>query len=249
MKRCLAGAAALTLSLGAAAGSAAEAEASGSEEVDATLRIEGATNGTERPQGMAEVGMGLLTLPAAEVCVERDAACAQGDTSLMIAAWQLFRANPAFALGAGITLGLTPTTDAPRQDPTGLPRDHARRYMTVEFTGRYYLLTSETLEAWIGLTTGLVVVSDSFLTQRGLDDKALVGPRGNTIRTEGFTASAAAGLAYVFAPSFSLGAGLRYGQWVLPDEPESNPIGDEASLKGRNTVFDVTVAVAYRLPL
>jgi hypothetical protein len=58
--------------------------------------------------GMAEVGIGLLTLPTAEVCVERtEAGCSRGDRSLMLSAWPLFRRG-AFAGGAGVTIGLTP---------------------------------------------------------------------------------------------------------------------------------------------
>ncbi len=197
---------------------------------------------------MVDVGLGVLTLPGAEVCVEREARCAQGDTSLMITAWQLFGFDR-FVVGGGATLGLTPTTDAPRSDPAGLPRDHSRRYFTVEVAGRYLLLREEFVELWGGLTSGLVVVSDSFLTQRGLDDRALIGPRGVTIRTEGFVVNAAFGGGYQFAPSFWAGAAVRYGQWFLPGVPEQNPLGDEASLKGRTSVFDVSLAVSYRLPL
>ena len=42
-----------------------------------------------RAVGMAEVGLGWLVLPAADVCVERDiAGCTTGDSSLELDAWQ-----------------------------------------------------------------------------------------------------------------------------------------------------------------
>jgi hypothetical protein len=204
----------------------------------------------ERLMGMAEVGLGWLVLPGADVCVERDiAGCAEGDSSLGLEAWQLFRPHPTFAVGAGITLGLTPTSDAPRQDPEGIERDHSRGYFAFEGIVRYYFLTDPSFEAWAGLTSGLVVVSDRFESTNEQSDKALVGPRGVTIRTEGYTVGLALGGAYRFAPAWSMGLGIRYGSWFLPKEPARGPFGDEASLVGQNDVFSVNANIAYRLPL
>jgi hypothetical protein len=199
---------------------------------------------------MAEVGLGWLVLPAAEVCVERDiAGCTKGDSSLDLDAWQLYRANRSFAFGAGMTLGLTPTTDAPRQDPPGTHRNHSRGYFTFEGIFRYYPYSEDPFEVWLGLTSGLVVVSDRFESAEGNNDKALVGPRGVTIRTEGYTVGLAAGGAYSFAPRWSMGAALRYGSWFLPSEPARDPLGDEASLVGQNDVFSLAVNIAYRIGL
>jgi hypothetical protein len=202
---------------------------------------------SERLVGMAEVGLGWVVLPGAQVC--GDAGCSRGDSSLMLEAWQLFRANGVFAVGAGLTLGLIPTTDAPRQDPEGIEREHTRRYFTVEGTVRYYPYLEETLEAWVGLTGGLVVVSDRFESREGRQEIELVGPQGVTIRTEGYAVGVAVGGAYLFAPNWSLGASFRYANWFLPQEPETDPLGDEASLVGRNGVFGLGVTVAYRVPL
>lgn len=204
----------------------------------------------ERLVGMAEVGLGWIVLPGAEVCVERtQAGCSRGDSSLELEAWQLFRVSGAFAVGAGLTLGLTPTTDAPREDPPGIQRDHTRRYLTIEGIVRYYPYVDDALEAWLGVTGGLVVVSDRFESQEGRQEVELVGPQGVTIRTEGYTVGLAIGGAYVFDPHWSLGASLRYGSWFLPSEPERDPLGDEASLVGQNSVFGLGVSIAYRVPL
>lgn len=201
----------------------------------------------ERLTGMAEVGLGWIVLPGAEVCGA--AGCSQGDSSLMLEAWQLFRANGVFAVGAGITLGLIPTTDAPRQDPEGIERDHTRRYFTIEGTVRYYPYREETLEAWVGLTSGLVVISDRFESKAGRQEIELVGPQGVTIRTEGYTIGVAVGGAYVFAPNWSVGGSFRFANWFLPNEPATDPLGDEASLVGRNSVFGLGATIAYRMPL
>ena len=204
---------------------------------------------SERLTGMAEVGLGWIVLPGAEVCVERtQAGCSSGDSSFELQAWQLFRMG-ALAVGAGLTLGLTPTTDAPRQDPPGVQRDHTRRYLTIEGTVRYYPFRDPDFEAWVGLTGGLVVVSDRFESQEGRQEIELVGPQGVTIRTEGYTVGVAVGAAWIFEPNWSLGASLRYGSWFLPSEPERDPLGDEASLSGQNSVFGLGLSIAYRVPL
>jgi len=209
-----------------------------------------------RPVGIAEAGIGWLTLPGAEVCVDTDRLdCDEGDTSLELEIWQLYRANLAFAFGAGITLGLVPTTDAPArtaQPAAGeepIVRDHSRGYFTIEAIGRYYPFVGQNLEAWVGLTGGLVVVSDSYSSNQPASDNALVGPRGQTIRTEGYTIGLATGVAYALAPNWSLGASLRYGSWFLPGTAASNPLGDAASLTGQNNLFAVGINIAYRIAL
>jgi hypothetical protein len=210
-----------------------------------------------RPVGIAELGIGWLTLPGAEVCVDTArSSCEQGDTSLELELWQLYRANLAFAFGAGITLGLVPTTDAPATDAAPAPgqqpivRDHSRGYFTVEAIGRYYPFVGQNLEWWVGLTGGLVVVSDSYSADQNPDSEyALVGPRGQTIRTEGYTIGLATGIAYALAPNWSLGGSLRYGSWFLPGERASNPLGDTASLTGQNNLFAFGINIAYRVAL
>ncbi|HEY3665363.1 MAG TPA: hypothetical protein VGL19_05160, partial [Polyangiaceae bacterium] len=66
-----------------------------------------------RPTGIAEVGIGWLTLPGASVCAERStgSGCKKGDSSFDLEAWEVYRTNRRFAFGAGLLLGLIPTTD------------------------------------------------------------------------------------------------------------------------------------------
>ena len=66
------------------------------------------------------------------------AGCKDGDTSFELDAWQLYRQNLRLAFGAGLLLGLIPTTDAPRRYFEGIERDHSRKYLTLEGTLRYY---------------------------------------------------------------------------------------------------------------
>jgi len=205
----------------------------------------------DRPVGMAEGGVGVLTLPAAEVCVERSTGCNEGDVSFAVEAWQLYRPRLRWAFGAGLLLGLIPTATPPRQDqePPGVERDHTRSYMTVEGMARYYPYVGERLELWIGLAGGLVIVSDRFTVSGDLDERAFAGPRGVTIRTEGGSIGAALGFAYELSRRWAFVGNLRYSEWFLPEEPATDPLGTEASLAGRNAVFSLALGVAYRVDL
>jgi hypothetical protein len=42
---------------------------------------------------------------------------------------------------------------------------------------------------------------------------------------------------------------LRYGHWFLPETPARDPLGSEASLTGRNTVFSIGASIAFRTEL
>jgi hypothetical protein len=199
----------------------------------------------DQPMGIAEGNVGLLTLPAAEVCAERSAGCKRGDVSFALEVWQLYRMNQRVAFGAGLVLGLIPTAH-PRQDPEVVERDHTRSYLTVEGALRYYPYVGESVEIWGGLVGGLVVVNDRFQVANGRDDRALLGTRGVTIRTEGGSVGVATGLAYRISEHWSLGGTFRYTTWFLPQRPATDPLGSEASLTGRNTVLSVGVGLAYR---
>ena len=204
-----------------------------------------------RPMGIAEIGFGWLTLPGAEVCNERSSGqgCTKSDTSFELDAWQLYRSSKRFAFGAGLLLGLIPTTDAPRHDPNGIERDHSRSYLTLEGTIRHYPYVGESVELWWGVSGGLAVVNDRFVVSGKNSDLALVGQRGVTIRSEGATIGALAGASFYLANHWSLGTTFRYGNWFLPKTAAKDPLLDEASLTGRNTMFSLGISIGYRIPL
>jgi hypothetical protein len=199
-----------------------------------------------RPTGIAEAGFGWLTLPGANVCSQ--AGCKAGDTSFELDGWQLYRQNVRLAFGAGLLLGLIPTTDAPARDPVGIQRNHSRKYLTLEGMLRYYPYVAEKSEFWVGLTGGLVVLSDRFQVVDAYD-KPLIGPSGVTIRTEGGTLGIALGGAYELSQHWSLGGSFRFGNWFLPGTPAQDPLEDKASVSGRNSVFSLGLNVAYRIGL
>jgi hypothetical protein len=195
--------------------------------------------------GMAEFGVGVLTLPGAKVCIEKETGCVNGESSLALSAWPLFRRG-AFAAGAGVTLGVTSSTDS---IPGDIPREHWRRYLSAEVTARYYVPVSERVDGWVGVTTGLGVVNDTFQSESGLGDKALVGPRGSTILTEGLTIGLGLGVTYALSDRWRFGGNVRVSNWFLPSEPAHDPFGDQASLTGRVTAVDLGVTLAYRSAL
>jgi hypothetical protein len=201
-----------------------------------------------RPAGMAEGAVSLLTLPGAEVCVERSAGCSNGDVVFAVEGWQFYRFNKRWAFGAGVMLGLIPTAH-PKAPPEVIPRDHTRSYLTFEGMLRYYPYVGRNLEAWVGLAGGLVVVSDSFDVINTTDDRALLGGRGVTIRTEGGALGLATGFAYGLSEHWSLLGSLRFSQWFLPKTPARDPLGSEASLTGRNSAATLALGIAYRATL
>ncbi len=218
---------------------------------DADPRLARGFQSISRPTGIAEVGVGWLTLPGASVCAERSSGsgCRKGDTSFELDAWQLYRWNKRFAFGAGLLLGLIPTTDAPRNDPEGIKRNHSRSYLTIEATLRHYPYVGESVELWWGIAGGVAVVNDRFEVSDKNSDLALVGQRGVVIRTEGASIGLAAGAAFWLAPHWSLGTTFRYGNWFLPKTAKKDPLLDEASLTGRSTMFSLGISIAYRIPL
>jgi len=238
---------ALGLSLGAR-----ELHAEGADPAVSTnptsSRLASGFSALDRPVGIMEVNVGLLTLPNAEICAERSAGCSRGDASFSLEAWELYRANLRLGFGAGVMVGLIPTAN-PQQDPEGLERDHTRGYFTIEGIVRYYPFVGRHFEGWVGVVGGLVVVSDRFTVPIEDDNRALLGTRGVTIASEGASLGLAVGLAYELAEHWSLIGNLRVTEWFLPSTPETDPLGSEASITGMNLSTAIAFGIAYRLPL
>jgi hypothetical protein len=195
-----------------------------------------------RPYGAIEFGVGILALPDARVC--GDGGCDRGDVSLEVDAWPLFRASPSFAVGAGITLALTPTQDVPQRN-VPIPREHSRRYFQAEGIGRYYFLHGQALEWWLGASTGLVVVSDNFRTRSAPPDLTLIGQDSANIATEGLTLGVGTGVTFGVNDVLQIGGTLRLARWFLPSSHESIAFGEEASLGDRVTMLNLSLVVAY----
>ena len=213
------------------------------ESIDLGLAPTVMPHATFRPHAVAEFGIGMLTLPGAAVCVSPDEACTTGDTSFQANAWPLFRVSPTFSVGAGLSLALTRTADSPIQQSPDLAREHFRRYMTVETTVRHYPLITDNFEGWVGLTSGIVIIGDTFETSQGDQSQTLVGPSGATLITEGFTAGLSAGLQFFLGDELYAGGTIRTGRWFLPEDPARTPFGDEASLQSNVNMVDLGLSL------
>jgi hypothetical protein len=214
----------------------------------ASTRSAVAARGVDRPYTMAQLGLGLLTLPAADVCL-KSRPCTKGDTSIEIDFWQMYRANRRFAVGAGGTVALVPTSDSPPSE-AGIDRSHTRSYFMVEGQGRYYAIEHPAFEAWIGATAGIVIVSDRY----SIDDPdkrmwALIGPRSSTLRTEGATVGGLLGAEWSFAPNWAAGLSARYMRWFLPLEPATTVFLDRATLTDQQSVIQFGISCSYRIAL
>jgi hypothetical protein len=201
-----------------------------------------------RPVGIAEFNVGVLSLPGAEVCVTRSTGCKEGDVVFGLEGWELYRWNLHWAFGAGVMLGLLPTAYPP-EPAEAIPRDHTRSYFTFEGMLRYYAYVGDRFETWLGPVGGLVVVSDRFEVIDGNDDRALLGPQGTTLRTEGGSVGLAMGMAHALGQHWALLGSLRVAQWFLAWAPARDPLGAEASLSGRNTAIMLNFGISYRASL
>jgi hypothetical protein len=188
-------------------------------------------------------------LPRAVVCGDPNTECERGDTTPTVEVWNLVRLPIGFAFGAGLTLGLIPTADVAPNNPPGVERTHRRGYMTIEGIARYYPFQGETVEGWVGLGPGLVVVSDNFSSRAGLSENAYVGNPGVTLFTEGLSVLAALGVSVSLTEHWYVGGGLRGGVWRVPDTPARSPLGDEASITGTNGVVYGGLSIAFRTKL
>jgi hypothetical protein len=227
---------------GSSDASAAEPAAESAPERGSRVAITGESE-FFRPYGAVEFGLGVLALPDAQVCAG-GVGCDRGDVSVEVDAWPLFRASRRFAVGAGMTLALTPTQDAPQRDRT-FPREHTRRYFLVEGIGRYYFVYGRALEVWSGLSTGLVVVSDNFRSAGAPVNVSIIGSDSANIATEGLTLGIGAGATLGVNETLQLGATLRVANWFLPEARERIAFGEEASLSGRVTMIHFALTAAY----
>lgn len=216
-----------------------------------THAAEKARRGVEERNLTAELGVGVLGLPGARVCGNGRSLleCNEGDTTPMAQIWELYRASELVAVGAGISLGMSPFANNTQGDPEGVEREHNRGYLTAEGLFRYHVLIERPWECWLGATSGLAVVSDTFRSRRGTTDRAFVGPRGTTLRTEGLSLGVAVGLNYLLSPSWTVGASMRTGVWLLPSQRAVDPFGDQASLRGVNSFLMLAISVGYRTRL
>jgi hypothetical protein len=203
----------------------------------------------DQPYTLAQLGFGLLSLPAASVCLT-GITCTKGDTSIEANFWQMYRANHLFAVGAGATVALKPTTDKPAAEMGGT-RNHSRSYFLVEAQARYYAVHTLPFEAWVGATVGGIVLSDRY----SIDSSgppitiAIIGPRASTLRTEGLSLGGLIGLQWAVATNWAVGTSIRYLRWFLPHTPATTVFLDRATLTDQQSAVDLGISCTYRIAL
>jgi len=199
---------------------------------------------------LVSVNVGLLSLPAADVCPRSRTSCEKGETSGAFGVYNQYRFGRV-GLGASISWAASLVAGAAPGAPE-LQREHDRSYFLVEAQARYYGIRSGRWEWWAGVTLGGVIIKDtwSVITDREpFADIAFVGPQSAMISTEGLAAGVAIGGEWTVAPNWFLGTTMRYAQWLLPTAPRQAPTGDSASLSGNVDVLDFGLLIAYRIAL
>jgi hypothetical protein len=203
------------------------------------------------PRGVVELGLGVLTLPTAELCVDSQGTCVTGDSSLLAEGWTLVRPWPQFAIGAGLGLGANRDDERLGNSTGNVTRVHGHGYFTAEVAGRWIPLRWGAAEGWLVGTTGLVVVNDSFRSTATTPTSgaAFVGPSAATVRTEGLSMGVGVGGSLSLAERWALASSLRANVWWLPSEPATDALGDEAALRGVTESFTIAVYLRYEVPL
>jgi hypothetical protein len=226
------------------------AAVSGSSAPDPLARI------IDRPHTIAELEAGVIALPNAPISAGQRGGdtpfigkIGRGDATLQTGIHVLYRWNRHFVIGAGVLFAPVPTSDTQYGGLSALPRTHQRSYFFIGGEGRYVPIHYKTVEAWVGFSTGAVIVGDRFVTEAGDDVPAILGRREVTLRTEGFALGAQLGGTYYLSENWLAGANLRGYQWFLPESPRCSSIGDCATLGGAVLVVELGLTIGYRLPL
>lgn len=215
----------------------------------------------DRSHTVAEVEAGIIALPTAPISQANRGGSTllgpvgNGDATAQIGLHLLFRADRAWAIGAGATLAPRPTSDPNYLGSSTIFRTHSRSYLKLGGEGRYFPLRSRWLEGWLGLTAGAIIVADRFTTNDAPTVPSLLGTNTVTVSTEGFALGGQAGVDYLITDSLVVGLVVRADWWLLPTEKAfsqentCDAIGDCPTLTGSVAAFELGVSLGYRIPL
>lgn len=207
----------------------------------------------DRAHTIAELEAGMLALPQAPIAEgQRDSGVLsdiQGDATIMTGLHLLYRGDPSWAIGAGALFAPSPTSTKEYGGLRGLNRSHSRSYLYLGTEARYIPIRRGSLEGWLGLTGGAIIVADRFSTDEGDRVPTILGTREVTVRTEGFALGLQAGGSWIVAEHWVVGLALRADRWLLPTKPRCSSIGDCSTLSGTVVAFEGGLTIGYRLPL
>ena len=158
----------------------------------------------------------------------------------------VFRGGADWAIGAGALFCPKPTADTTVVN--GVTRTHSRDYLWMGGEGRYIPLHLKTVEAWVGIAVGGVVVADRFTTDTTPVPSDLGTPQV-TVRSEGFAVGLQTGGEWALTESVILGLAVRFDNWILPANQGCTPTNDCATLTGPVTEIEFGLRLGYRIPL
>jgi hypothetical protein len=222
-----------------------------------------ATAGTETTQGdwvarrkhtIAELEVGFIALPSAPISPGQRGGnlpigtIGHGDATASVGMHLLYRGGPDWAIGAGALFAPHPTADTSYDVAGGAQRTHSRDYLWMGGEGRYIPLHLRTIEAWVGITVGAVIVADRYDTAAPPVVPDL-GTSEVTVRTEGFSLGLQTGGEWAVTENVVLGLALRLDNWILPASEQCLPTRDCATLTGPVTELEFGLRAGYRIPL
>lgn len=217
---------------------------------DALLRL------IDEPHTVAELEAGIIALPNAPISKGERGGDApivgkigRGDATLQTGIHLLYRWHRRLAFGAGALFAPRPTSDERYGGLGELRRTHARSYLFFGLEGRYVPVHHKHFEAWVGLSSGAVIVADRYTTEARDAVPPILGTPDVTIRTEGFALGVQGGGSYYLTESWIAGASVRGYHWILPQEQRCSPAGDCATLTGSVQAVELGLTIGYRLPL
>jgi hypothetical protein len=206
-----------------------------------------------RRHTIAEFELGFIALPNAPISPGQKGGnlpaltIGHGDATASVGMHLLFRGGPDWAFGAGALFAPKPTADTTQTN--GITRTHSRDYLWMGGEGRYIPLHLRTIEAWIGLAVGAVVVADRYTTSTSIQVPTDLGTPQVTVRTEGFALGIQAGGEWALTENVILGLALRFDNWILPASEACTPTNDCATLNGPVTEIEFGLRLGYRISL
>ena len=209
----------------------------------------------KRKHTIAELELGFIALPTAPISQGQSGGnlplvtIGHGDATASLGMHLLYRGGADWAVGAGALFAPHPTADTTYGGASGLQRTHSRDYLWMGAEGRYIPVHLKTVEAWIGLAAGGVVVADRYDTATAIQVPSDLGTSEVTVRTEGLSIGLQVGGEWDISETVILGTALRFDNWILPASEQCTPIVDCSTLTGPVTEIEFGIRLGYRIPL
>jgi hypothetical protein len=214
----------------------------------------------DRPHTVAEFEAGIVALPGAPISAASQGGSTpigrfgNGDATLETGLHFVYRPTRDWAIGAGALFAPRPTNDHNYYGgASSLPRTHSRSYLVLGGEGRYFAVHIRWLEAWVGVTTGAVVVSDRYATDSAPQVPSILGTNYVTTSTQGLALGGQVGADYLITDQWVLGLTFRGEAWFLrnlsPGSSQCDALGDCPTLSGTVGAVEIGLGVGYRIPL